>query len=190
MNNFNETHVKLTVELLGIRRKLKQIFIDLDSVWETDQLDFDQSPSFIAGHLFQVNKFIIEKVLSIKRFTENGIINTEFEQKESDLSLVEAIMNVAIHKIGTESRFNQNLPFSLPEMHMKINSQLSQFQRLLDDFPMELAGNFKAQPRYLTNIQLDVFQTIYFGILQTKLHLTKIQTQKMIAKTAQRFVVH
>lgn len=133
-----------------------------------------------AEHIYLVNNYIIEKVEQQIQLLHEGLVNEESEYTESDLQIVETMINVSVFKMKSLPEFNSPLFFSAQELELKLAVQNLKLIQLVKEAPAFYANNYLSNMKILSGIKLDVYQLIYFAIKHTEHHLNQIMAAQEI----------
>lgn len=133
-----------------------------------------------ASHIYLVNQYMIKKIQDVIGLLNEGLLNEESEYFESDLILVETILNVSIFKIKSLPEYNLPLHYSLEELELKMAIQILKFIQLAKEIPSSFVNNYLIQMKVISGIKLDVYQLLYFSIKHTEHHFSQIKSIESI----------
>jgi len=128
----------------------------------------------VAAHIYLTNQYMIKKVEKVIGLLNEGLLNQDSEYLESDLTIVETILNVSVFKIQSLPEFQMSLNYSMEELELKMASQIVKFTRLIKEIPSAYANNYMDYMKVIAGIKLDAYQLVYFAIKHTDHHLTQI----------------
>lgn len=178
-SEFARTQVLLKANCQVLAKKLNKVMgliNDNESISDGSQWTGKRH----AEHIYLVNKYIIEKVEHHIQLLHEGLVNEDSEYTESDLKIVETMLNVSVFKMKTLPEFTTPLFFSCQELEFKLAVQSLKLMKLVREAPAFYANNYLANMKVLSGIKLDVYQLIYFAIKHSEHHLNQIITAKEI----------
>ena len=182
MENLQFDQTKASVKFYGLdlAARLNGTIRSISEDKELRTKDSNWTPKEIAGHIYLVNQYLIRKVEKITTLLHEGLLNEESEYLESDLTLVETMLNVSVYKIQSLPEFQLPLPFSLEELELKLAIQLRKLIQLSKEAPAAYANNYLSEMKVIPGIKLDIYQLIYFGLKHAEHHLDQIEALKSI----------
>ena len=127
MENLQFDQTKATVKFFGLdlAARLNGTIRSISETKEFRTKDSDWTPKEIAGHIYLVNQYLIRKVEKLINLLHEGLLNEESEYLESDLTLVETMLNVSVYKIQSLPEFQLPLPFSLEALFLILTKRLN-----------------------------------------------------------------
>lgn len=183
MEMFEFTRKKIFTSLIDLKKELTVEFKALSNKWDSGSNRAGWTKKQIAEHVYLINQYAISRIKFVRSLLIEGLVNNEVEYNESDLSIVETMLNVSVFRLETPPEFIKDMNFSAEEMKMKLMSQVYKLGELLDSIPGELISNFKEKTKFIPGIQLDIYQMIYLSIIHCKHHFEKIKTIELIDET-------
>ncbi|MBI35152.1 MAG: hypothetical protein CMP67_07300 [Flavobacteriales bacterium] len=138
--------------------------------------DLESNVREILGHIYLVNQYLLKKIEKLGGLLNEGLVNQENEYVESDLNLVETMLNVSIFKITSCTEFNVPVYSSLEELELRLAVQFRKLVILSNTAPSEFANNYKTEMKVIPGIKLDIYQLIYFAMKHSGHHLGQIST--------------
>ncbi len=178
-SEFARTQVLLRANCQVLAKKLNKVMGQLKDDDLTSNAE-QWSNKRHAEHIYLVNKYIIEKVEHQIQLLHEGLVNEDCEYTESDLRVVETMLDVSMFKMKTLPEFTKPLFFSGQELEFKLAVQNLKLLKLVKEAPAFYANNYLANMKVLSGIKLDVYQLIYFAIKHSEHHLNQIMTTKEI----------
>lgn len=114
------------------------------------------------------NNSIIQSINTIKEEIFEGKINNHRQYLESDLSMIDVILNIY-------TRFGQPNDIIHFSNYNKLKSdfvkQIIVLKNAVDLFPEDMATNVKRRPRIISTISLDYYQLIYLALSHSMLKI-------------------
>lgn len=179
-NKFNKTKEILLVESKDLVRNFATTFDDLFPIWNESFNESGWSCCEILEHVYLVNQHVLSKIKFIQNLLLSGLVNNEIDYSESDLRIVDVMLNVSIYRIEAPEEFVKPLCFSSEEMKFKLINQISTIRKFVQELPLDMASNYKESSKFIGGIKLDIFQLIYLSIIHSKHHFNQIITLKAI----------
>lgn len=172
---FNQTRMHLNQIGLKISSELNtKIRAIIEK--KNNSISLEQNVQEAAGHIYLVNQYLLTKIEKLNALLHEGLVNQECEYFESDLTLVETMLNVSVFKIKSCSEFNIPVYFSLEELELKLAVQLKRLISLSKSVPSAYANNYHTEMRVIPGIKLDIYQLIFFAMKHSGHHLNQIST--------------
>ena len=109
-------------------------------------------------------------------FLHAGLLNNENEYTESDLSVVNTMLNISVFEIKSLDEFSIVLPYSKDELHLKIIGQFRVLFNLIMKIPLDFVNNYLTEMKVISGVRLDGYQFIYFALIHSEHHLNQIIT--------------
>ncbi len=177
---FDQTKTQLHIFGDALAVRLNIIFNSIS--WELTRTNQNSgwTPKEILYHIYLVNQYFIIKIESLNDLLHEGLVNEESEYSESDLNLVETILNVSVFKIQSLPEFKTPISFSFEELELKLTIQVQVLNTLINKSPSAYANNFTLEMKLIPGIKLDIYQMIYFVIKHAHHNLNQINIMESI----------
>lgn len=180
----NETFLKtklcLRAKAIEVSEKFNVIFEELGCDLTTSSKNDSWTISESITHVYLVNQYLIKKIEKKIEFLHAGLLNNENEYKESDLSIVNTMLNVSVFNIKSLNEFSTKLNYSKDELHLKIIGQFRMLFNLISKVPLDFVNNYLTDMKVISGVRLDGYQLIYFALIHSEHHLNQIITEVSI----------
>jgi len=187
---FLKTKLSLRKKAIEVTEKFNVIFEELGGDLATDSTLDSWTISESVTHVCLVNQYLIKKLEKKIEFLHAGLLNNENEYKESDLSVVNSMLNISVFKIKSLNEFSTKLNYSKDELHLKIIGQFRMLFNLITKVPLDFVNNYLTDMKVISGIRLDGYQLIYFALIHSEHHLNQIITEvsihELLAKSTKR----
>lgn len=180
---FDQTKAQLRFYGQDLAAKLNKTFNSISEELLTPNEQSGWNAKQIASHIYLVNQYLIRKIEKLNSLLHEGLLNEEGEYFESDLTIIETMLNVSVFKIQSLPEFKTPLYYSLEELELKLAVQFRKLIQLTKDSLAAYANNYLIEMKVIPGIRLDVYQLIYFGMKHADHHLNQIITLETINKT-------
>ena len=170
---FNQTRFVLIQAAKKLSGKLNRTIRSITSE-DYSYDDAQWTAKQTACHIYLSNQYMIKKIQNVIGLLNEGLLNEDSEYFESDLTIVETILNVSVYKIKSLPEYNLPLHYSLEELELKMAVQIMKFIQLAKETPAAFANNYLTQMKVISGIKLDIYQLLYFAIKHTEHHLDQI----------------
>lgn len=177
---FDQTKTQLRIFGNALSVRLSMIFNSISGGLTTTNKNSGWTPKEILYHIYLVNQYFIIKIDRFNDLLHEGLVNEESEHSESDLNLVETILNVSVFKIQSLPEFKTPISFSFEELELKLAVQVQRLIKLINNTPSAYANNFTLEMKVIPGIKLDIYQMIYFVMKHAYHHLNQIKTLESI----------
>lgn len=177
---FDQTKTQLRIFGNALSVRLSMIFNSISGGLTTTNKNSGWTPKEILYHTYLVNQYFIIKIDRFNDLLHEGLVNEESEHSESDLNLVETILNVSVFKIQSLPEFKTPISFSFEELELKLAVQVQILNKLINKSPSAYANNFTSEMKVIPGIKLDVYQMIYFVMKHAYHHLNQVNTLESI----------
>ncbi|MDC1188957.1 DinB family protein [Flavobacteriales bacterium] len=177
---FLKTKLSLRAKAIEVSEKFNVIFEELGCDLTTSSKNDSWTISESITHVYLVNQYLIKKIEKKIEFLHAGLLNNENEYKESDLSIVNTMLNVSVFNIKSLNEFSTKLNYSKDELHLKIIGQFRMLFNLISKVPLDFVNNYLTDMKVISGVRLDGYQLIYFALIHSEHHLNQIITEVSI----------
>lgn len=177
---FLKTKLSLRKKAIEVSEKFNVIFEELGCDLTTSSKNDSWTISESITHVYLVNQYLIKKIEKKIEFLHAGLLNNENEYKESDLSIVNTMLNVSVFNIKSLNEFSTKLNYSKDELHLKIIGQFRMLFNLISKVPLDFVNNYLTDMKVISGVRLDGYQLIYFALIHSEHHLNQIITEVSI----------
>ena len=177
---FLKTKLSLRKKAIEVSEKFNVIFEELGCDLTTSSKNDSWTISESITHVYLVNQYLIKKIEKKIEFLHAGLLNNENEYKESDLSIVNTMLNVSVFNIKSLNEFSTKLNYSKDELHLKIIGQFRMLFNFIYKVPLDFVNNYLTDMKVISGVRLDGYQLIYFALIHSEHHLNQIITEVSI----------
>lgn len=108
-----------------------------------------------------INNSIIQSINTVQQEIFEGKINNHRQYIESDLVMIDVILNIYI-QFGKENEISYSSNFE--KLKTDFLNQIKFLKKSIELFPEDMATNVKRKPRVISTITLDYYQLIYLAL--------------------------
>jgi hypothetical protein len=181
----NQYFIQTKEELFTTFNQIHQSFEEMKNVpaqfWELS-LSSAQDSLAIKDHLQQidlVNESIIKSIKEVTAGIYDGRINNPRLYKESDLQVVDVLVNIYTQ---FQSKSFSKPTLDITPLRARVADQLSELHSFIEHFPEDLATNIKVRPKVISKVALDYYQLIYLAFTHMQLHTSSMLLIKDVLK--------
>jgi len=173
---FLKTKLSLKKKAIEVTEKFNLIFEEIgEDLGANSTLDTWTITESVT-HVYQVNQYLIKKLEKKIEFLHAGLLNNENEYRESDLSVINTMLNISVFEIKSLDEFSTVLPYSKDDLHLKIIGQFRVLFNLIMKIPLDFVNNYLTEMKVISGVKLDGYQFIYFALIHSEHHLNQIIT--------------
>ena len=173
---FLKTKLSLKKKAIEVTEKFNLIFEEIGEDLGANSILDSWTIKESVTHVYLVNQYLIKKLEKKIEFLHAGLLNNENEYRESDLRVVNTMLNISVFEIKSLDEFSIVLPYSKDELHLKIIGQFRVLFNLIMKIPLDFVNNYLTEMKVISGVRLDGYQFIYFALIHSEHHLNQIIT--------------
>lgn len=175
---FIETKKELFLQLKQLTLSLDEIFQQPTELWKFS-LSFQGTTikDYLAS-LYTINQSVISTIKEITSDICDGKINNSHLYYESDLRVVEVLLDIYIQFSTKESNVHIS---DIPDLKSSVQQQIDNLYKIIELFPEDLAINIKVKPKVISKMSLDYYQLIYLAITHSQSQVNNIALVQSVA---------
>ena len=173
---FLKTKLSLKKKAIEVTEKFNLIFEEIGEDLGANSILDSWTIKESVTHVYLVNQYLIKKLEKKIEFLHAGLLNNENEYRESDLRVVNTMLNISVFEIKSLDEFSIVLSYSKDELHLKIIGQFRVLFNLIMKIPLDFVNNYLTEMKVISGVRLDGYQFIYFALIHSEHHLNQIIT--------------
>ncbi|MFT6715602.1 MAG: hypothetical protein ACJA0Q_000229 [Saprospiraceae bacterium] len=178
---FTKTKKELYESFNQNSTSLNELFILPAGFWELSLVSRKESVRQYLDSIFTINQSLIATITEVKNDLYEGKINNSRDYYESDLQVVDVLVNIY-------SQFSIKVKIiggqETEGLKEKVLQQLDELYSCIEHFPEDIATNVKSRPKVISKVSLDYYQLIYLAFTHTQSQINNIQLIKNLSKLA------
>ena len=180
---FTKTKKELFHSFDEISKSLNEMYKFPLSFWNLSLSSQNNAIKHNLCSISNINQSIIATLDQVKTDIYEGKINNSRLYYESDLVVVDVLVN--IYSQFSKKEANTTVS-SIKELKAKVLEQTNYIYSCIEHFPEDLATNVKARPSVISKVSLDYYQLIYLAFTHAISQLNSIQLVKNLSKLTQK----
>jgi hypothetical protein len=180
---FTKTKKELYHSFNQISNSINELYKLPTNFWKLSLVSQNDSVKHNLASIYTINQSIIATIEKVKVDLYEGKINNSRLYYESDLQVVDVLVNI-YSQFATKEKIV--LISDTKHLKKKVFEQINTLYSYIEHFPEDLATNIKARPRVISKVSLDYYQLIYLAFTHTKLQISTIQLIQNLSKIAEK----
>ena len=180
---FTKTKKELYHSFNQISESINKLYKLPPNFWKLSLTSQNDSVKHNLASIYTINQSIIATIEKVKVDLYEGKINNSRLYYESDLQVVDVLVNIYSQFAAKEKTV---LISDTNELKEKMLQQIGTLYSYIEHFPEDLATNIKARPRVISKVSLDYYQLIYLAFTHAQLQINTIQLILNLSKIAKR----
>ncbi|MFT6745831.1 MAG: hypothetical protein ACJAZ2_000169 [Glaciecola sp.] len=180
---FTKTKKSLYLSSDQITSSLTKMYKLPPSFWKLSLSSQNNATKHNLCSIYTINQSVIATIIQVKSDLYEGKINNSRLYYESDLQVVDVIVNIYSQFSKKETNITMSDTNKLKE---KILEQTNYLYSCIEHFPEDIATNIKARPSIISKVSLDYYQLIYLAFTHAQSQLNSIELVKSLSKLTEK----
>jgi len=180
---FTKTKKELYSSFNQISGSTNELYNLPTNLWKLSLTSQGNSIKHNLASIYTINLSIIDTIEKVKTEVYEGKINNSRLYYESDLQVVDVLVNI-YNQFAVKEKIV--LISNTQDLKEKVLQQVNTLYSYIEHFPEDLAVNIKARPKVISKVSLDYYQLIYLAFTHTQLQINNIQLILNLSKIAKK----
>jgi len=176
---FTETKKELFLQLKQLTLSLNEIFKQPAELWNSSLSIQGSTTKDYLDSIYTINQSIISTIKEVSSDIYEGKINNSRLYFESDLRVVEVLLDIYIQFSAKEKNVNIS---DIMYLKASVEQQISTLYKMIELFPEDLATNVKVKPKVISKVALDYYQLIHLAVTHSQSQVNNITLVQNVIK--------